>query len=63
MFKKNLTQPINIAQVYDSVFESVIAVKYCFLKIQQNNFFIFKKLFLSLTYQNDMKNKKIINLK
>jgi len=63
MFKKNLTQPINIAQVYDSVFESVIAVKYCYLKIQQNNFFIFLKLFLSSTYQNDMKNKKIINLK
>jgi len=44
------------------VFESVVAVvfqSFFCSKIHQNNiFFIFKKLFLILAYQNDMKTQK-----
>jgi len=35
-----------------------------YFKIHQNNiFFIFKKLFLTLTHQNDLKTSKKFNLK
>jgi hypothetical protein len=50
-------------QVFASVFGSVVAIVFqsvFHLKMHQNNFF-FKKLFLTLAHQNDMKiSKKIL---
>jgi len=49
------------------VFESVVAVVFQNIfyseKHQNNIFFIFKKLFLTLAHQNDLKTPKNINLK
>jgi hypothetical protein len=45
------------------VFGSMIVIVF-YLEMYQNNiFFIFKKLFLILTHQNDLKTSKNINLK
>jgi hypothetical protein len=49
-------------QVFASVFGSVVAIVFqsvFHLKMHQNNFF-FKKLFLTLAHQNDIKTSKIL---
>ena len=54
-----------LSTIPTGLFESVVVIQNVFcLEIHQNNiFFIFKKLFLRLAYQNNKKNIKQINKK